>query len=146
MTTKHVWHWPKSSMPKSPDSEALPGQSIAVLAESLYLLNLLVLPGLAFLALLFLRMRLKCAAPVAVSHMQQTVSASIWAGVILVLANGVIILLGGYQGAWTWVVVILYFTLCHSVLVLLGAFGLAKAMNGQCWRFPMVGRPLPAGC
>jgi uncharacterized Tic20 family protein len=133
-------------MPKSPDSEAQPGQSIAVLAESLYLLNLLLLPGLAFLALLFLKMHLKSAAPLAVSHVQQTVSASIWAGVILGLANGVIILLGGYQGAWTWVVAILYFTFCHSVLILLGAFGLSKAMNGQCWRYPMVGRPLPTGC
>jgi hypothetical protein len=42
--------------------------------------------------------------------------------------------------------VILYFTFCHSTLVLLGIVGLAKAMAGQCWQFPLVGRPLPLDC
>jgi hypothetical protein len=29
---------------------------------------------------------------------------------------------------------------------MLGILGLAKAMAGQCWRYPLVGRPLPPGC
>ena len=62
------------------------------------------------------------------------------------VVNGLILLLGGYTGAHTWVLVILYFTVCHSTLVLLGVVGLSKAMAGQCWRYPLVGRPLPAGC
>jgi len=33
-----------------------------------------------------------------------------------------------------------------SMLVVFGAFGLAKAMAAQCWRYPLIGRPLPAGC
>jgi uncharacterized Tic20 family protein len=41
-----------------------------------------------------------------------------------------------------WLLVILYFTVCHSTLVLLGMLGLVKAMAGQCFRFPLVGRPL----
>ena len=65
---------------------------------------------------------------------------------LLVGANALIVFLGGYQGAWTWVVVITYFTVCHASLVLLGILGLAKAMAGQGWRFPLLGRPLPAGC
>ncbi len=86
------------------------------------------------------------APPLAAAHLTQTLSASLWAGALLVGANALILLLGGYQGAWTWVVVITYFTICHASLVLLGILGLAKAMAGQCWRFPLVGRPLPANC
>ena len=48
-------------------NEAAPlGQSLALAAESLYLINLLVLPGLGFLALLWLYFRRRAnAAPLA---------------------------------------------------------------------------------
>ena len=60
----------------------------------------------------------------------------------MLVANIIIVLLGGYQSPDTWVVVVIYFTSCHATLVLLGVLGLAKAMAGQCYRFPLVGRPL----
>jgi uncharacterized Tic20 family protein len=66
--------------------------------------------------------------------------------VLLVGVNVAIVLVGGYRGPNTWMVVIVYFTVFHSTLVMLGILGLAKAMAGQCWRFPIVGRPLPHGC
>ncbi len=133
-------------MPASADSSA-PGQSLAVLAEALYLSNLLLVPGVSFGILLWLWWcRRDQAPPLARAHLSQTVAGSLWAGVLLVLANAVIVLLGGYDGPWTWVVVITYFTFCHSALVVFGAYGLAKAMAGQCWRYPLVGRPLPAAC
>jgi hypothetical protein len=48
-------------MPVSADSEQeIPGQSLAVWAEVLYLSNLLIAPGLAFLVLLW---RISSAAP-----------------------------------------------------------------------------------
>ena len=120
---------------------------LAVAAEALYLANLLLLPGIAFLVLLWLWWRFREKAPPLVSaHLAQTLSASLWGGVLLVLVNLLILLLGGYHGAHVWVVVITYFTLMHSSLVVFGAYGLAKAMAGQCWRFPLVGRPLPAQC
>ncbi len=131
----------------SPSDELPPGTGLATAAESLYLVNLLLVPGLGFLALLWLWWRHRDQAPpLARAHLAQTVSGSLWAGVLLVIANGVIILLGGYDGPWTWVVVITYFTFCHSMLVVFGAYGLAKAMSGQCWRYPLVGRPLPPDC
>lgn len=134
-------------MQVSADEQRPEGQGLAVLAEGLYLANLLLLPGLAFLWLLWLYARHHGGAPpLAASHLAQTLSASLWAGVLLVIANGLIILLGGYRGANTWVIVVVYFTVCHSTLVMLGIIGLAKAMAGQCWRFPLVGRALPRGC
>ena len=78
---------------------------------------------------------------IAVCHLRQAISASLWAGALLVIANLLIILLGGYAAPNTWVIVIIYFTTCHSTLVLLGVLGLAKAMAGQKYVYPLVGRP-----
>ena len=36
-------------------------------------------------------------------------------------------------------VLILYFTCIHSTLILLGMIALIKAMNGQIWRYPLIG-------
>jgi hypothetical protein len=124
-----------------------PGLGLAVVAESLYLANLLLLPGVAFLGLLYLFWRRSVSAPpLAASHLMQTLRASLWAGGLLLVANGLILLLGGYRGPNTWTVVITYFTACHSTLVMLGMFGLAKAMAGQCWRYPLLGPALPRDC
>lgn len=119
-----------------------PGQGIAVGAETLYLVNLLLLPGLAFLALLaFWFAHRHDAPPLGRCHLRQTLSASLWAGVILVLANALILILGGYHQPATWIVVILYFTTCHATLVLFGIFGLARAMAGKLFVYPLIGRP-----
>ncbi|MCB1786364.1 MAG: hypothetical protein H6953_10960 [Chromatiaceae bacterium] len=132
-------------MPAS--AELTEGVGIAVAAESLYLVNLLLAPGLGFAALVWLWWSNRGSTPpLAAAHLAQTLSGSVWAGILLVVVNGLILLLGGYQGPHLWVIVIIYFTLFHSMLVMFGAFGLAKAMSGQCWRFPLVGRPLPTAC
>ena len=130
-------------MPVSEDSEQeIPGQSLAVWAEVLYLSNLLVAPGLAFLMLLWLYFKRSADMPaLALCHLRQTISASVWAGILLVIANIAIILFGGYAAPKTWVIVIIYFTTCHSTLVLLGVLGLAKAMAGQKYIYPLVGSP-----
>ena len=134
-------------MPVSDDTNEVEGVSLAVMAEALYLANLLILPGVAFLLLLLLyRLNVKELPALARAHFSQTLTASIWAGVLLLLVNLLILLLGGYQGMHTWIIVITYFTVCHATLVVFGAYGLAKAMAGQCWRYPLVGRPLPPGC
>jgi uncharacterized Tic20 family protein len=112
-----------------------------VTAEVLYLANLLLLPGVAFLALLRLWSKhRRTATSLARCHLRQTVSASLWAAGLLIAANALIILLGGYHQPSTWVVVILYFTIFHSTLVLLGVLGLAKAMAGQIYVYPLIGR------
>ena len=136
-------------MPVSPeapasDDEAPPGQGLAIAAESLYLVNLLLLPGLAFLALLWLYFRHRDdMPPLALGHLRQTLSASLWAGILLVIANLTIIALGGYDTPWTWVVVILYFTAAHTTLIVLGIVGLARALAGQPYRYPLAGKLLP---
>lgn len=128
-------------------SESSQGLRLAITAESLFLVNLLLVPGLAFLALavLFFRHR-KTTDPLARCHLDQTFTASLWGGLLLVVVNIVILLLGGYDSAYTWMVVIIYFTICHSSLILIGMLGLAKALSGKCFKYPLIGRALPSGC
>lgn len=118
----------------------IPGRATAVVAEALYLANLMLIPGLGFVALLVLWWRERKHAPeLARGHLRQTVAASLWAGVLLVAANAAIILLGGYHSAYTWIVVVLYFTTCHSTLIFCGAIGLSRALAGKPFRFPLIG-------
>jgi len=132
-----------SERESTPAESVVPGLGLAVVAEVLYLVNLLLLPGLAFIALLAVYFRsIKRVPPLAACHLRQTLSASLWAGGLLLVANLAILSLGGYRSPHTWMVMIIYFTTCHSTLVLLGVMGLAKAMAGQCFRYPLVGRPV----
>ena len=119
-----------------------PGSGVAVAAEVLYLANLLLVPGLAFLVLVWLYFReRRDAPPLARCHLAQTITASIWAGMMLVVANALIILFGGYDSPNTWVIVIVYFTTAHATMVLLGTLGLARAMAGKHYHYPIVGLP-----
>ncbi len=113
---------------------------LAVMAEALYLLNLLLLPGIAFVWLIVLyRKQHDVAAPLALCHLRQTLAASIWAGVLLLPFTILTIAVGGYESIGAWTVALLYFTVCHASLVLLGVVGLARAMAGQPWRYPLIG-------
>ncbi|MEZ5540846.1 MAG: hypothetical protein R3F42_02260 [Pseudomonadota bacterium] len=118
-----------------------PGRGLAIAAETLYLVNLLLLPGLAFLALLVLYLsRRHTAAPLAANHLSQTTGVSIIGGALIVTVLLAIVLLGALDTAWTWVVAILYFTFVHSTLILLGVLGLVRAMAGEHYRYPLLGR------
>lgn len=114
--------------------------STAVQAEALYLINLLLLPGLAFIGLLWLVHRHRASSnPLTRCHLKQTLVASIWAGVLLTVVSIAIMLLGGLREPATWVVVILYFVCCHAALALFGVFGLARAMASQTYVYPLIG-------
>jgi uncharacterized Tic20 family protein len=131
-------------MPLSDDDfgfeEEKAGQNLAVLAEALYLINLLLLPGLAFIALVGLWLKYKDSAPpLARQHLKQTTWVSVIGGLLIIVLSSLIIGLGGINWEWTWVILVLYFTCIHSTLVLLGMYALIKAMNGQTWRFPLIG-------
>lgn len=118
----------------------VPGQSLAVAAETLYLVNLMLAPGLAFLVLAWLWIeRRQDAPPLARCHLDQTFFVSLRGGVLLVAANAALLLVFGWDWEWTWVIVIIYFTCVHSTLILLGMVGLAKAMAGKPYVYPWIG-------
>jgi len=134
---------------QTPGETGIEGQSLAVLAESLYVANLLILPFLAFivLAVMFLKKHRKAPA-LARSHLEQTMSASISIAVMFFAAAVIVMLLKmwGLEDVTVWMIVVIVFTIIHATMVLLGVLGLAKAMAGKCWRYPVFGRALPHGC
>lgn len=128
---------PLSDEPQTPSDQVL-----AVTAEALFLLNLLLTPGIAFLILVWLRWYYKDQAKTSIlvrCHFAQTFFVSLWGGVLLVIASLIIVALGGLHSEWTWVVVIIYFTCIHSSLVLLGVVGLSRAMASREYTYPLIG-------
>ena len=118
------------------------GKSLAITAETLYLVNLMLAPGLAFGALVLLYlMKGKDADPLAANHLSQTVGVSVIGGTLIVLIIALILLLGGLESGYIWMVVVLYFTFVHSSLIFMGVFGLVKALNGQHFVYPWIGKP-----
>jgi hypothetical protein len=118
-----------------------PGRlSPAVFAETLYLVNLLLAPGLAFVLLLLLFRRHRDSANALVrGHVRQAFAASLAAGLLLVGVPGLIALGGdlGQPGTWTWL--LLYFVCCHAALVMLGVLALARVLAGKPYTYPLLG-------
>jgi hypothetical protein len=120
--------------------QEVPGQRLAVTAEALYLVNLMIAPGLGFLAIVWLWLkRRQDAPPLARCHIDQTFFVSLWGGLLIVVANTTLFLWLGWDWQWTWVIVVIYFTCVHSTLILLGMLGLAKAMAGKPFVYPWIG-------
>jgi alanine-alpha-ketoisovalerate/valine-pyruvate aminotransferase len=116
------------------------GRDLAVIAEGLYLANLLLIPGIAFAILFWLWLKNRdTASLLARQHLKQTTFVSLYGGLLIVSLSAIFIGVGGLYWEWTWVVVIMYFTCIHSTLVMFGMYALAKAMAGQVWRFPVIG-------
>ena len=112
----------------------------AVQAEVLYLINLLLAPGLAFLVLLWLARRHRASInPLTRSHLRQTLTVSVWAGMLLVGVPAIIALVGNLDQPTTWIVLVLYVLCCHATLVLLGVLGLSRAIAGKTIAYPLLG-------
>lgn len=125
----------KSNTPSETD-----GRELAIIAEGLYLANLLLIPGIGFAILLWLWLKNRDSAPLlARQHLKQTTYVSLYGGLLIALLSAIFIGVGGLHWEWTWVIVIMYFTCIHSTLVMFGMYALAKAMAGQFWRFPLIG-------
>ena len=131
------------------DNTRVDGQGLAVLAESLYVANLLILPFAAFLALVIVFLKKHGSAPpLGRSHLEQTIAASIGIAIMFFACAGIIVLLRswGLQDVGVWIIVVIVFTIIHATMVLFGVLGLAKAMAGKCWRYPLFGTALPSDC
>jgi hypothetical protein len=125
---------PESELPSLPE-----GQPLAVTAEGLYLANLLMLPGIAFIAILWLYFRNKESAPkLALCHLRQTIAATLWVIALIVLLNVVIIYSGGYGSPNMWLI-IMAFEFIHIPLILIGVVGAVKALHGKPFKYPLIG-------
>src|SRR5690606_28786244 len=93
-------HGPEPMPHTEPDllKENMPGPPLAVAAEALFLINLMILPviGFGLLMLLWLFKR-NHPSPLVRNHLQQTVTVSIYGGAILVGLSVAVFLLGGFD-------------------------------------------------
>ncbi len=131
------------------EDKQVDGQNLAVLFESLYVANLLILPVLAYVILVILFLKKHGSLPaLAESHLEQTLSTSIWIAVMVFAGVMTIMILrfNEIEEVTLWVIVVIMFTTLHATMVLLGVVGLAKALSGKCWRYPLFGKPLPPDC
>ena len=124
-------------MPPSANDD---GRVLAIAAEVFYLANITLAPVLGFVVLLVMHWRQTPQTPaLARCHLRQAISGSLWAGVLLIALNAVILLLGGYRSTYTLITLVLYFFSVHSALILLGMFGLSKALAGKPFQYPLIG-------
>ena len=122
------------------DTEAQKTRQLAVAAEALYLVNLMLLPGVAFTALLALYLVFfDKAQPLARNHLAQTLGVSLVGGSLIVFVGLLYWIMGDF-GPYGWVWAVFYFTLVHSSLIFMGVFGLIKAMNDEHFVYPLIGR------
>jgi len=114
---------------------------LAITVEALYLLNLLLAPGLAYAGLLWLHFSGRTQGkPVAACHLAQALRAGLL-GVILPAATTAYILAeGGFVTLGSWVAAEVYIIFIHTPLILVGLVGLLKAMAGKPYRFPLIGK------
>jgi hypothetical protein len=110
---------------------------LSIIAPTLYLLNLLLLPGLAFLILVVLYFKYRDIEQLhARIQIQQNFYASIVAGLAIVGISLIIILIGGFSSMYSWMIMLIYALSIHATLVLLGALSLAKGINQQAYIYP----------
>ncbi len=112
-------------------------QALATRAWAAYLVNLLLVPGAGFFALLWLYWRApEHGAPFALRHLSVAIKLSLVAGFGLLLVPALLWLsLRDAQSAV--VVILLWWVSCHAALVLLGALNLSRSMSQRLplgWR------------
>lgn len=114
---------------------------IASTAATLYLLNILLLPFIAFVLLLVLYQRQRHNVSTLVQcHLIQAMRASICAGLMLILVSTGILLFGDLHEVSTWIAFILYLLCVHSLFILFGVFALTKALSGKLYFYPLIGK------
>ena len=73
------------------------------------------------------------------SLVEVLIALAITSIVLLTVVTLMIVLLGGFRMPATWVLLIIYFICWHSAMILFGVRGLACAMAGKYYVYPLIG-------
>jgi len=94
------------------------------------LLNLTLFPVIGFIILLFI---FRKTSPDNIDHYHALlgIKINIIAATALFLVSALMILLGGFDSPWTWVYVISYFTLVHTIFIVFSLWALVRAWSGD---------------
>lgn len=97
------------------------------------LLNLTILPVISFIALFFIYKKTNSGA-IDHYHAVLGIKLNIIAALALFLVSALMILLGGFNSPWTWVYVISYFTIVHTIFIVIAIWALVRAWSGDTLR------------
>jgi|VirMetMinimDraft_7_1064189.scaffolds.fasta_scaffold00534_10 hypothetical protein len=94
------------------------------------ILNLTFLPGLAFIILLLQRKKHDTNS-LSYYHFKFAIKLNLSAAAALIFVSVLMILLGGLNSGWTWVFVITYFVLVHTIFIVIAVWALIRAWAGN---------------
>lgn len=93
------------------------------------ILNLTFLPGIAFIWLI-LAINKMPETSIGYYHAKLGIKLNLIAFVALGIVSVLMVILGGFDSAWTWVYVITYFTFVHTTFIILAVWALTRAWSG----------------
>lgn len=108
------------------DKQQIKQASDAALAS---ILNLTFLPGIAFIWLI-LAINKMDPTRIGYYHAKLGIKLNLLAFVALGVVSVLMVILGGFHSAWTWVYVITYFTFIHTTFIILAVWALTRAWSG----------------
>ena len=94
------------------------------------ILNLTLLPVLGFIALLLLYKKTE-AKQIDRYHVLLGIKINIIAAIALFFVSALMILFGGFNSPWTWVYVISYFTIVHTIFIVIAVWALVRSWSGD---------------
>ncbi len=94
------------------------------------LLNLTLLPGLGFIALLLIYRKSR-SGEIDHYHAVLGIKINVTAAVTLFVVSALMIWIGGFDSPWTWVYVITYFTLVHTAFIVIAIWALVRSWSGD---------------
>lgn len=97
------------------------------------LLNLTILPVIGFIALVIIYQK---TLPNTIDryHAKLGLKINIIAAIVLVVVSALMISLGGFDSAWTWVYVVTYFIIVHTGFIVIAIWALVRAWSGDTLR------------
>lgn len=94
------------------------------------LLNLTILPVVSFIALLLIYKK-TTTGMIDHYHAKLGIKINLFAAAALFLVSALMILLGGFDSPWTWVFVISYFTIVHTIFIVFAIWALVRSWSGD---------------
>ena len=117
---------PQTGTETAVDKQQIKQASNAALAS---ILNLTFLPGIAFIWLILTIKNLPVTS-IAFYHAKLGIKLNLVAFIALGVVSALMVILGGFESAWTWVYVITYFTFVHTTFIIIAVWALTRAWSG----------------
>jgi len=94
------------------------------------LLNLTILPVFSFIGLLFIYRKTE-AGNIDHYHAVLGIKINLIAAIALFMVSALMIMLSGFNSPWTWVYVITYFTIVHTIFIVFAVWALVRSWSGD---------------